>query len=108
MELYMNASGSYWNSNSYTVYESYDFQSNDKVVYSDRLYQWDNKKYKDAAIKAFNGYRGQYFNDFTPNQIQKFLSIYFNKEVILTKVIKEENVSNGYPYWVFFYRDKEI
>lgn len=93
--------------NSYTVYKSYDYLKDDTVVYSDRLHQWDSDKYKKAASEVFDGYQGQYFDNFTVNQIQNFLSLYFNKQVILTRIDKEENVSNGYPYWVFYYRNKE-
>lgn len=93
---------------SYTIFQAHNYKTSDEVVYSDRLHQWDDKKYSYATSEAFNGYKGQYFDSFTPNQIQNFLSIYFNRDVILTRVDREENVSNGYPYWVFYFRDKGL
>lgn len=76
-------------------------------VYSDRLWQWDSKKY-DRCCNEVWGNEGQYFNNRKPKDIERFLSLYFEKEVKLTVIMQGCNVSNGYPYWIFYYETKEM
>ena len=76
-------------------------------VYSDRLWQWDSKKY-DRCCNEVWGNEGQYFNNRKSKDIERFLSLYFEKEVKLTVIMQGCNVSNGYPYWIFYYETKEM
>lgn len=75
----------------------------DSTAWSDRLYEEDSEKY-DRAYKAVWGNTGQMFYNRKPEEIERFLSLYLGKTVVLTTVIQETDVSNGYPYWVFRYR----
>jgi hypothetical protein len=86
----------------YVVWQKdYDKGKGD-TVYSDRLLQWDYTKFGVCAQQVW-GNQGQYFNDRKPEDIQKFLSLYFGTEIKLTVIMEGCNVSNGYPYWVFYF-----
>lgn len=91
----------------YFTYQSPDFnRETDDVCYSDRLMQWDMDKFN-SICKGIWGNTGQYFDNRRPTDIETFLCDYFGREVILTAILKGCNYGNGYPYWVFAYRDKE-
>lgn len=75
------------------------------VVYSDRLMQWDYKKFNKCCKKVW-GNEGQLFYNRKPEDIEKFLSLYWNKEIKLTAIEEGCNVSNGYPIWIFYYESK--
>jgi hypothetical protein len=79
-----------------------DYKKTDHVVYSDRLMQWDYDKFNKCCMKVWNN-EGQYFDNRKPNDIENFLSKYYDKEIKLTAIMEGCNVSNGYPYWIFFY-----
>lgn len=80
------------------------YKESDNAVYSDRLHQWDWEKYN-RCHKEVWGNEGQYFYENTPKEIEKFLRLYFNEDIVLTAVMEGCNYSNGYPYWVFYYRN---
>lgn len=84
-----------------------NYKKHDSAVYSDRLYQWDTAKYKICYKEIFEK-EGQLFNGKNPYGIEKFLSLYFEKEVILTAIMRGCNKSSGFPYWIFFYREKAL
>jgi hypothetical protein len=72
-------------------------------VDSDRLYQWDYDKYNECSKKIF-GNTGQYFDNRQPQQIEKFLRLYFtDNTIVLKRILQGCNVSNGFPYWTFRY-----
>lgn len=71
-------------------------------VYSDRLYQWDWEKYNRCCMEVW-GNQGQYFDNRTPEDINKFLNLYFGEEVKLTTILQGCNQSTGFPYWCFIY-----
>lgn len=89
----------------YVVWKKDYRKGKGNAVYSDRLLQWDYDKYNKYSKEVWNN-EGQYFNDRRPEDIEKFLSLYFGKNIKLTVIMEGCNVSNGYPYWVFFYEDK--
>lgn len=74
-----------------------------EAVYSDRLAQWDNDKAKaaGAAIADLNCRYGHWGKEGT----SKYLSAYFGKPVEAVAVAEGCNVSSGYPYWIFWFRD---
>ncbi len=80
-------------------------EEDDSAVYSDRLWQWDSEKY-DRCCMGVWGNRGQMFYDRKPEEIQRFLSLYLGKEVVLTQIKQEQNASSGYDYWLFCYRER--
>jgi hypothetical protein len=74
------------------------------AVYSDRLFQWDNKKYDRCCKEVWNN-QGQYFNCREASDIEKFLRLYYDDPKLeLVKIGEGCNVSTGYPYWVFWYK----
>ena len=76
-------------------------------VYSDRLYQWDYKKFNECCETVW-GNSGQMFDGRESKDIEKFLQLYFGKEeVVLCKIIKYINQSTGYPYWRFDFTTQE-
>ena len=78
----------------------------DSWVYSDRMLQWDRKAFENAVHKVWpTKSENQMFYDRKPEDLNKFLNLYFGKDVTLTAVLQGCNISNGYPYWIFAYRE---
>jgi len=72
------------------------------AVYSDRLWQWDNKKF-DRSMKDA-GLRGQIYYDASEEQVEDFLRRYYDDQGLLLEAIGEGcNFGIGYPYWVFWF-----
>lgn len=92
---------------SYDAFVLYDNRNGNKStggVYSDRLMQWDYNKFNRCCMEVWNN-QGQYFNNRSPKDIEKFLSLYFGKQIEIIMIIEGCNVSNGYPYWYFDYKE---
>lgn len=88
------------------TWKSERFETTDRAVYSDRLFQWNSKAFNEAVAAVWpDDPVGQMFHSRNPVDIQRFLCLYFSKDVELTGVLQGCNVSNGYPYWIFAYRD---
>lgn len=94
---------------------SYDFfvvwrqdynQNTSDTVYSDRLWQWDSKKYNTCCMEVW-GNKGQSFHGRKPKEIESFLNKYFGRKVKLTAIMEGCNVSNGYPIWSFHFETTE-
>lgn len=95
-----------YNYDEYVIYKDENFKEvKCDAVYSDRLYQWDYDKFNRCCKEVFKN-QGQYFSERDPKEIEKFLSLYFEKEVKLMAITQGCNASTGYPYWVFFYKEK--
>ena len=78
----------------------------DNVADSDRLYEWDTELFKKCYEEVWGTPYGQTFDAYPP-RIEKFLRLYFkNDKLELTGVEKACNKGNGYPYWIFYYKDK--
>ena len=89
----------------YVIWKDDDANLNQSIAaYSDRLFQWDSEKYNKCCEETFKN-KGQYFYEREPEEIQKFLSLYFEKEVKLTAVVQACNQATGYPYWIFLYEE---
>ena len=87
-------------------YENKTIESNSSV-YSDRMWQWNPKKF-DSSCKQIFGNCSQYFyENRTPEQIEKFLRIYLKKKITLVRITRHKNVSNGYPLWLFDYHEQK-
>lgn len=92
-----------YNYDEYVTWKSDDFNKERcHAVYSDRLHQWDYKKYDRCCQEVFKN-EGQMFGQRDPKDIEKFLSLYLDKEIKLTAVMQGCNQSSGFPYWIFFY-----
>lgn len=74
------------------------------AVYTDRLYQWDHKKYDALRKKHFNDI-SQYWSGANPSTVSAFLSDYFGKPVKVQAIAHQENRSNGYPVWIIWYKE---
>ena len=89
----------------YVLYKSEDFDPMDSMVYHDRMMQWDREAFGKATREVWP--KGSWSNGFagkTAEDINRFLNLYFGKEVKLTAVLQGCNFGNGFPYWVFAYK----
>ena len=74
------------------------------AVYSDRLYQWNPKKYDELRRKHFSDV-SQYWSGSKPELIEAFLSDYLGQPIKLQALAHQENRSSGYPVWIMFYKE---
>lgn len=94
-----------YNYDEYVIWKDEIFNEEEcSAVYSDRLFQWDYEKYNKCCQEVFKN-QGQQFYEREPKEIEKFLGMYFEKEIKLTAITQGCNQSSGYPYWVFFYKE---
>ena len=79
-----------------------------ETVDTDRLINWDNKKYEECCMKVWHN-RGQSFGKRSLPEIQEFLSLYFERKVTVYGIIENTSTVNGHPYWTIYfqYDDKE-
>lgn len=91
----------------FVLYKDEDFKETDNWVYSDRMIQWDSKAFDNAVNEVWPENPGsQMFYGKAPEELTRFLSLYFGKEVKLTAVMQGCNRASGYPYWIFAYREE--
>lgn len=76
------------------------YKGNNTTLYSDRLLQWDYDKFNACCQQVWGNTRQNFYNR-TPEEIERFLSIYLAKSVKLTRITQETNASTGCPYWRF-------
>ena len=97
-----------YNYDTFIVWKSDKYlpDNKNKTVYSDRLHQWDWKKYNKCCTEIW-GNESQYFDDREPEEIERFLSIYLNKKLTLLYITEGCNQSNGFPLWSFVYKEVE-
>jgi len=67
--------------------------------YSDRLWQWDHAKAKQASETA----NASHAVNRSARWYEEYLSAYFGKKTIIKHIVAGVNRSNGYPYCVFGY-----
>lgn len=73
--------------------------------YSDRIWQWDREKAESCWARHCEGYR---WSNAPITQIEKFLRDYHGKPSLdLVAVAEGCNASNGYPYFVVWFRTPE-
>lgn len=71
---------------------------------SDRLLMADWDKHNELCLKHF-GDVAQFWGGRKPVSIEAFLRDYFDKpDLVLTKIMKMYNRSNGHPIWHFQYK----
>lgn len=91
----------------YVVERVGDNEEYNSTVYSDRLFQWDYKKFNRISQKHFNN-ESQSFSKRSLEKIESFLKDYFDNPKLKLIVIQEGcNVSNGYPYWIFHFNNNK-
>lgn len=92
----------------FVIYKNEDFDPMDSMVYHDRMLQWDREAFGKAASEVWpNAPGSQMFSGRKPEDINRFLNLYFGKEVRLTAVLQGCNVGNGFPYWIFAYKEQD-
>lgn len=90
----------------YVIYKSKRFKQTDHMVYHDRLLQWNNIAFSKAVREVWpDEPHSQMFGGKNPADINRFLNLYFGKDVELTAVLQGCNIGNGFPYWVFAYKE---
>lgn len=88
-------------------YMAPDYNESDRMIYHDRMMQWDRRAFRNAVAKVWpDKAESQMFYDKIPKDVEKFLCLYFDKPVRLTGILRGCNVSNGYPYWIFCYKEE--
>lgn len=93
----------------FVVFKSRRFEKTDCMVYHDRMMQWSGSAFAKAVCEVWpDKPQSQMFSGKRPADINRFLNLYFGKEVELTAVLQGCNVSNGYPYWIFAYKELEV
>lgn len=91
----------------FVVFKSGLWEWKDEAYYSDRLHQQEPDHYN-KCCEAVWGNHGQNFSRRKPEDIERFLRLYFrNERVILTGIEEGCNVGNGYPFWVFYIKAPE-
>lgn len=91
----------------FVVYKSSEYSSTDFAVYSDRMIRWNRENFERAVKTVWPEHTGsQMFYGRTHSDIEKFLSVYYDKTVKLTAIMEGCNFSGGYPYWVFYYKEQ--
>lgn len=90
----------------YAIWNSGEWSPNDDVVYSDRLSGFYGDKYYELGKELW--VRGGLSMGYTdPEILEKFLSELFESKIKLTGIEEECNTSNGYPYWILYYREEK-
>lgn len=88
----------------FVIYKSPDFDNSYiTCADSDRMLLWSPDKFQ-TAYKEIWGTDSQSFNGKKPEDINRFLNLYFEKDVKLEAVVQNCNLSTGFPYWTFFTR----
>lgn len=73
-------------------------------VFTDRMRQWDTKLYEYCCEKVF-GKTIDCFSSIPAEMIQEFVGNYFTKSVKILGLEIGCNISNGYPYWIIYYKE---
>lgn len=92
----------------FVLYKSERFDPMDCMVYHDRMLQWDRAAFSKSVREVWpDRPQAQIFSGKKPEDIGRFLCLYFGKQVELTAVLQGCNAGNGCPYWVFAYKEVE-
>ena len=93
-----------YNYDSFLVWKGDYDETKSSAVDSDRLRSWDSEKYDKFSMEVWNSKRS-YFDEREPEEVERFLSLYFGMAIKLTAIVENCNASNGYPYWYFYYEE---
>lgn len=72
------------------------------AVYSDRLAQWDREKFERCCREVVPNKR---WDQMGSGEVSKWLTAYFGRPIVATALAEGCNVSNGYPYWIIWFKD---
>lgn len=83
-------------------------EMNKGTVWSDRLLFSDFAKHTELKEKLCPETRGQSWDNVKRENAQSFLQTFLNQPNLqLVNIIKESNMSTGFPVWQFNYKIKE-
>jgi hypothetical protein len=71
-----------------------------EAVYHDRMAQWDHAKFEAACAVGPR----RHFNQWSKDDLSKFLTTYFGKPTRCVALSEGANVSSGFPFFVFWFR----
>lgn len=97
----------------YDLYFLWGDKHGGDVVYHDRLAQWDGNKFEEARVKATaetrptKGNGRRLISTFNKQEASVFLSVYFGRDIEALGMAEGANQSNGFPYWIFWFKDKQ-
>lgn len=75
-------------------------RASDGADYSDRLWQWDY----DRAQRLWKEHCDCRWAQAGADKLSAFMSAYHGRPLVVTALAEGCNVSNGYPYWIVWYR----
>lgn len=78
----------------------------DIAICSDRMMKNDLEKFNECCEKVFENH-AHYFVNRKPEDVEKFICYYLNKKIELTGIEQGCNMFNGFPYWIFYYKECE-
>lgn len=97
-----------YNYDSFAQWKSPDYKKEGSLCeYSDRLMRRNWDKFNKCCKEVW-GNMGQYFDNRTPEEINKFLDMYLEHPVKLTAVVQCCNQSSGFPYWCFIFENVTV
>lgn len=97
-----------YNYDGFLIWKTMDHKLCTGSVYTDRLFQWDYKLTTDLIQKHFNT-SSQYFDKYSPKQLQEFLRERLDMPNLEVVFLQEEcNQASGYPLWYIGYRNVEV
>ena len=75
----------------------------DDAAYSDRMEMWDYEKYH----QLWKEHVGAHFTQAGKARMTAFMSGYWGRKVECTAMAEGCNVSNGYPYYIVWWKELE-
>lgn len=75
--------------------------ASDMANYSDRLWEWDRAKADRLWQEHCKGHR---WDNAPIEKLTAFMSAYHWRKLEITALAEGCNPSNGYPYWIVWYR----
>ena len=97
-----------YNYDEFVIVKTKDFSRDDSAFYSDRFTHWYDYETLNAAKEKCGLEHGDYFwCYYYPDKISEFLTEVTGKKHNVTCIVEGCNVSNGYPYWIIFYKTED-
>lgn len=75
------------------------------TAYSDRMLSWVSYEKWKVCIEKMGGTKGGSFSNNTIEELERFLTEYNGYKCKLIVLMEGCNVSNGYPYWIFHWKE---
>ena len=94
----------------FVIYKGDDLNiEEDDSFYSDRLSLWYDCERMRELKEKYSIEHGDYFWAYNPiEKLDKFLSDLMRISAKITAIVQYCNISNGYPYWLVYYRREDV